>query len=139
MWARIGVNVRVEALPRAQYFPKAGRREVTAFMHGWGGGSSDPIYTLKPIFHSRDLASGVGDSNWGEFKVPRLDELIDAIDVEMDRAKRTAMINDAVKIAQDEVLTIPLHHQVIPWVSKANVSVVHLKNNFMRPHWVTIR
>jgi len=139
MWARIGVNVRVEALPRAQYFPKAGRREVSAFMHGWGGGSSDPIYTLKPIFHSRDKATGVGDSNWGEFKVPRLDELIDAIDVEMDHAKRAAMINEALKIIQDEVLTIPLHHQVIPWVSKANVSVIHLKNNFMRPNWVTVR
>jgi peptide/nickel transport system substrate-binding protein len=139
MWAKVGVNARVEALPRAQYFPKAGRREVTVFMHGWGGGSSDPIYSLKPIFHSRNTATGVGDSNWGEFKVPRLDELIDAIDVEMDKAKRTAMINDAMQIVRDEVLTIPLHHQVIPWVSKANVSVVHLPNNFMRPHWVTVR
>ena len=139
MWARVGMNVRVEALPRAQYFPKAARREVTAFMHGWGGGSSDPIYTLKPIFHSRDIATGVGDSNWGEFKVARLDELIDAIDIEMDKAKRTGMINAAMKIVQDEILTIPLHHQVIPWVSKANVSVVHLPNNFMRPNWVTVR
>jgi len=139
MWARVGMNVRVEALPRAQYFPKAARREVTAFMHGWGGGSSDPIYTLKPIFHSRDLATGVGDSNWGEFKVPRLDAVIEAIDVEMDKAKRTAMVNDAMKIVQEEILTIPLHHQVIPWVSKAGVSVVHLPNNFVRPNWVTIR
>ncbi|MBC8023641.1 MAG: ABC transporter substrate-binding protein [Burkholderiales bacterium] len=139
MWARVGINARVEALPRAQYFPKAGRREVTAFMHGWGGGSSDAIYTLKPIFHSRNLASGVGDSNWGEFKVARLDELIDAIDIEMDKPKRTAMINDAMKIVQDEVLTIPLHHQVIPWVSKASVAVVHRPNNFMTPMWVTIR
>ncbi len=139
MWAKVGLDVRVEALPRAQYFPKAGRREVTVFMHGWGGGSSDPIYTLKPIFHSRDKATGVGDSNWGEFKVQRLDELVDAIDVEMDKAKRTAMINDAVRVMQEEILTIPLHHQVIPWVSKAGVSVVHTPNNFMRPQWVSVR
>jgi peptide/nickel transport system substrate-binding protein len=32
------------------------------------------------------------------------------------------MIHEAVKIVQDEVLAIPLHRQVIPWVSKANVT-----------------
>jgi peptide/nickel transport system substrate-binding protein len=43
------------------------------------------------------------------------------------------MINDAVKIVQDEVLTIPLHRQVIPWASRANVSVVHLPNDILAP------
>jgi peptide/nickel transport system substrate-binding protein len=139
MWARVGLTVKAETLPRTQYFPRAAKREFSAFMHGWGGGSSDPIYTFKPILHSRDLATGLGDGNWGEFKVPRLDALIDAIDVEMDKAKRTALINDAIQIVRDEVLTIPLHHQVIPWVSKASVSVVHTPNNFMRPQWVSVR
>ena len=57
----------------------------------------------------------------------------------MDSAKRVAMINEAVKIVQDEVLTIPLHRQVIPWVSRANVSVVHRPNNIMTPMWVKVR
>ena len=57
----------------------------------------------------------------------------------MDSAKRVAMINEAVKIVQDEVLTIPLHRQVIAWVSRANVSVVHQPSNIMIPMWVTLR
>ena len=72
-------------------------------------------------------------------KSEKLDQLTDAIEGEMDLARRTEMINEAAKVVQDEVLRIPLHRQVIPWVSKANVSVVHRPNNFLTPMWVTIK
>jgi len=49
------------------------------------------------------------------------------------------MIDEALKIVRDEVLTIPLHRQMIPWVSRANVSVVHRPNNFLTPMWVTVK
>jgi peptide/nickel transport system substrate-binding protein len=57
----------------------------------------------------------------------------------MDLAKRAKMIDAALKIVADEVLTIPLHRQMIPWVSRANVSVIHRPSNFLTPMWVTIR
>jgi len=138
MWARAGVNARVEAIPKAQYFQKISKLDTSAFLLGWGGGSSEAIWILKPVLHSRN-ASGAGDANYGNFKHARLDGLIDAIEAEMDTSKRHAMANDAVRILQDEVLVIPLHRQVIPWVSKANVSVVHRPNNFITPMWVKIR
>jgi peptide/nickel transport system substrate-binding protein len=137
MWARIGVNVRVETLPKAQYFPKLAKRDTTAFMHGWGGGSSDAIWILKPVLHSPN-ASGAGDSNSGNIRNAKLDELIDAIEGEMDRDKRQSMVNEAVRIVRDEVLTLPLHRQVIPWASKANVSVVHMPSNQLFLRWVKI-
>ena len=62
-----------------------------------------------------------------------------AIDVEMDTAKRHAMVAEAMKIIQDEVLALPLHRQVIPWVSKANITVVHRPNNALFPRWTTIK
>jgi peptide/nickel transport system substrate-binding protein len=101
-------------------------------MLGWGGGSSDAIFILKTILHSRNSV-GAGDGNYGDFKHAQLDALIDSVEGEMDGAKRVAMINEAVKIVQDEVLTIPLHRQVIPWASRANVSVVHLPNDILAP------
>ena len=39
----------------------------------------------------------------------------------MDMAKRQRLINEAIRIVQDEVLLIPLHRQVIPWASRAGV------------------
>ena len=57
----------------------------------------------------------------------------------MDLAKRQAMINQAVEMVKNEVLVIPLHRQVIPWVSRANVSLVHRSDNKFAPLWVTIK
>ena len=67
-----------------------------------------------------------------------LDTLIDQIDVEMDPAKRNAQIAKAIEVLQREVLVIPLHRQVIPWVSRANVTLVHRSDNKFAPLWVKI-
>jgi peptide/nickel transport system substrate-binding protein len=56
----------------------------------------------------------------------------------MDTGKRQALINRALAIVQDEVLVIPLHRQVIPWVSRAGVAVVHRPNNALFLPWVRV-
>jgi peptide/nickel transport system substrate-binding protein len=138
MWAKIGVRAKLETMPRAQYFQRMGKLDTSAYMLGWGGGSPDAIWILKPVLHSRN-AQGAGDGNYGDTKNARLDELTDAIEGEMDVKKRNAMIHEAVKIVQDEVLTIPLHRQVIPWVSKASIEVSHQPNNFLTPMWIKVK
>ena len=138
MWARIGVNVKVEAMPKAQYFQRTPKKEFSACMQGWGDTNRDSIFTLKPLFHSFDGPRGLGDTNYGNFSNAELDALIDAADVEMDPAKRQGQINKAWELLQSEVLAIPLHRQVIPWVSRANVSLVHRADNKFAPLWVKI-
>ena len=135
MWARVGLDVKVEALPRAQFFPKALKLEVSAFLYGWGSDSNDAIFTLKPVLRGRE-PTGAGTNNVGDYRNAELDALIDAIGTEMDAKKRQDMINRAIAIVQDEVLVIPLHRQVIPWVSRAGVAVVHRPNNMLYLPWV---
>ena len=137
MWAKVGLDVKVETMPKAQYFPKAQKLDVTAYMIGWGGANQDAMLTLKAVMHSRN-AEGAGDSNFGNFTNAELDDLIDAADQEMDLAKRQQMINHAVAILQDEVLIIPLHRQVIPWATRAGVKVVHRANNTVQPFTVKL-
>jgi peptide/nickel transport system substrate-binding protein len=137
MWARIGLNVRVEAIPKQQYFPRATNREYSAFMSGWGGGSSDAIYLLKPTMHSPN-AQGAGDANYGGFRNAELDGLIDRLEGEMDPVKRQAMINQAIEVLQREIHVIPLHRQVIPWVVRNGVSVVHRPTNVYYPPWTKV-
>ena len=137
MWAKIGLDVKVETMPKAQYFPKAQKLDVTTYMIGWGGANQDALLTLKAVMHSRN-AEGAGDSNYGDFRHPELDALIDAADQEMDLARRQQMVNRAVAILQDEVLIIPLHRQVIPWATRAGVKVVHRANNTVQPFTVQL-
>ncbi len=138
MWARIGVTVRVNAIPKANYFPKVQNLDTSMFMLGWGGATTDAIFTLKPVLHSRN-DKGAGEYNWGNYKVAALDDLIDRAEGETDAKKRQEMINAAMKLHHDEILHIPLHLQVIPWVSSAGVTVVHRPDNWLETAWVKMK
>jgi peptide/nickel transport system substrate-binding protein len=138
MWAKIGVNVKVNAMPKAQYFPKSEKRDTSLYLFGWGGATTDAIFTLKPVLHTPN-DKGSGDYNRGSYKNEKMDALIQAAEGEMDKTKRQAAIIDAMKIHHEEVHHIPLHIQVIPWASRAGVSLTHRADNWLQMSWVTIK
>ena len=135
MWSKIGVNIKVAAIPKANFFPKVQKLDTSMYMLGWGGATTDAMFALKPVIHSRN-DTGAGEYNWGNYKVPALDELIENAEGETDAKKRQEMINKAMQIHHDEVLHIPLHLQVIPWAAQAGVSVVHRPDNWLEVAWV---
>ncbi len=138
MWARIGLKVNVDAMPKSQYFARTPKKEYSVCLQGWGDNNRDAMFTLMPVLHSLNDKGG-GDSNYGNFKNAEVDALIEKADVEMDMKKRQAYIDQAIETIQREVLIIPLHRQMIPWVSRANVSLVHRSDNKFTPLWVTIK
>jgi peptide/nickel transport system substrate-binding protein len=137
MWAQIGVKVKVVAQPRATYFPKAEKLDVSMYMLGWGGSITDAETTLTPIMRSR-ADGGVGYYNWGNVKNPKLDELAMASSKEADPAKREQLIKAALREHNEQVHHIPLHRQVIPWAARSNVNVVHRADNWLEWQWVTV-
>jgi peptide/nickel transport system substrate-binding protein len=137
MFAKIGVKVRLDSLPRAQFFQRVDRFDVSMHLYGWGGAATDPGFTLTPVIHSRD-GKGKGDFNSGRFIDPALDRLIEAAEVEMDPVKRRSTMLEAFQRVRDNVYIIPLHRQVIPWAVRANVHVVHRADNVVEAIWVRI-
>ncbi|HET6264530.1 MAG TPA: ABC transporter substrate-binding protein [Usitatibacter sp.] len=138
MLSKIGVTVKVNAIPRAQYFPKAQRMETSFCMLGWGGATTDAIFTLQPVLHSRN-DKGDGDYNWGNYKDPAFDAMIDEAKGETDMKKRQDTIIKAMKHFHDNVYMIPLHLQVIPWASRSNTTVIHRADNWLQATWVTVK
>jgi peptide/nickel transport system substrate-binding protein len=138
MLAKVGVTVKVNAIPRAQYFPKAQKMDVSFCMLGWGGATTDAIFTLQPVLHSRN-DKGDGDYNWGNYKDADFDALIDSAKGDTDPKRRQETIIKAMKMFHDKVLMIPLHLQVIPWASRANTTVIHRADNWLQATWVTIK
>ena len=67
-----------------------------------------------------------------------MDKYIDIVETEMDMARRQEAINKSVQVLQDEVLVIPLHRQVIPWVTRTNVRVLHRADNKFAPLWAWV-
>jgi peptide/nickel transport system substrate-binding protein len=138
MLAKVGVTIKVNAMPRAQYFPKVQRLDTSFCMLGWGGATTDAIFTLQPVLHSRN-DKGDGDFNWGNYKDPQFDAMIDDAKGDTDPKHRQETIDKAIQYFNDHVFMIPLHLQVIPWASRANVEVIHRADNWLQTTWVKIR
>jgi len=137
MFAKIGVKVRLDAMPRAQFFQKVEQFDLSMHLYGWGGAATDPGFTLTPVIHGRD-GKGKGDFNSGRYLDPALDRLIDAAEVELDADKRRTMMLEAFQRVRDQLYTIPLHRQMIPWATRANVHVFHRPDNVVEALWVRI-
>jgi peptide/nickel transport system substrate-binding protein len=138
MLARIGVKVNLNAMPRATYFPKMQRLEMSFCMLGWGGATTDAIFTLQPVLHSRN-DKGDGDYNWGNYKDPEFDALVDSAKGDTDMKRRQETINKAMLRFHENIYMIPLHLQVIPWASRSNVEVIHRADNWLQATWVKIK
>ena len=138
MWAKLNVKVRVNAMPRAVYFPKVQKYDTSMYMLGWGGASNDAESTLTPVLRNRG-EGGVGSWNFGQYTDAKLDELAAASSKEGDPKKRQELIKAALKQHNAMVHNLPLHRQVIPWAARQNVEVVHRADNWLEWRWVTIK
>ena len=140
MLAKIGINVKVNAIPRSLWSPKGLNRDTSFIMLGSGGvaGDGDALHTMMPFWHGPDDKSN-GQLNWGGVKDPKLDVLLDAQAGEADAAKRQQLILDAVKLHDENIYHLPLHLQFIPWASRANVSFTHRSDNSLVIPWVTVK
>jgi peptide/nickel transport system substrate-binding protein len=137
MWARIGLKVSLNAMPRATYFAKIQKYDTSAYLLGWGVPTFDALYSLQ------SLATTVGKEGDGNFNLGRVsntefDKLVTAMKSEIDTKKRNDIIARALMLHNEQVMHIPLHNQVIPWAMRRNVSVVHRADNRLEASWVRI-
>jgi peptide/nickel transport system substrate-binding protein len=137
MWAQIKVKIKVNAMPRATYFPKVEKFDTSLYMLGWGGAVTDAETTLTPVM--RNLGDkGVGLYNYGRSRNDRFDALAAQSSVEADVKKREELIKTALREWKEQAHTIPLHRQVIPWAARSNVTVVHRADNWLEVPWITV-
>jgi len=137
MWSQLKVKVRVNAMPRVNYFPKLEKFDTSMYMLGWGGSVTDAETTFTPVMRNVG-EKGVGSYNYGRHKDDKFDALAAQSSVEADPAKREQLIRAALKEFKEQVHTLPLHRQVIPWAARQNVNVVHRADNWLEVDWVTI-
>ncbi|WKB53188.1 ABC transporter substrate-binding protein [Eleftheria terrae] len=138
MWARIGVKVRVNALPKTTFFPKVEKLDTSLYLFGWGGSITDAETTFTPIYRNR-ADKGVGEYNRGNYTDDTLDALVAASSKESDPDKRRALIKQVFLRHNDQVRHIPLHRQYIPWAMRSGVQVVHKPDNWLELRWVTLK
>ncbi len=137
MLARAGIKVNLNAQTRAKWFEKILPRNTSFYMLGWTPGTYDVHNALISLMATPKGPEGT--FNLGGYSNARFDDLTHKIQVETDKAKRQAMISEAMKIHRDEVGHIPLHQQALAWGIKDNVDLVQLADDVLKLHWINIR
>ena len=140
MWAKVGLKVKLNAMPRATYFQKIQKHDTSVYLLGWATATFDGLYTLQSLIRTpaADGKGADGNFNLGKYSNPKADALIDQVKTEIDDGKRNQAMRDAQRIHADDVGHIPLHQQVIPWAMRSNVSVFHRADNRLDMRWAKV-
>src|SRR5216684_1484765 len=118
MWARIGIETRVETMPSNVFFTRATKQEFSIFLIGFGSATGDSANGMRNVLASYDAAGGTGANNRGRYSNPEFDRLLAASDRSLDPAARETLLQDAAAIAFTDVAIIPIEFQANNWATR---------------------
>ncbi len=119
MLGQIGIKVNLDAQPKAQHFPMINNLETDFYMLGWGVPTFDSEYVFNFLVHTK--GDKYGSWNGTRYSNPDLDKKIEALASETDLEVRNTMIGQIWKQVQEDILYLPVHHQVLNWGMKDNI------------------
>ena len=138
MWARLGVKVSLVSENMATFIQKVQNFDSSMYLLGWGVATYDAQYAVQSLVRTRTSGAD-GNFNFSRVSDATVDKLVDAMKTETDVAKRNAMIREALVRTRDEVLLIPLHHQIRPWAMKAGVTTVHKSDDRPEARFTSVK
>ncbi|UWQ22007.1 ABC transporter substrate-binding protein [Jannaschia sp. W003] len=113
MLGQIGVQVNLNAQPKAQHFPLIQNGTTDFYMLGWGVPTYDSEYVFNFLAHTK--GDERGSWNATGYSNEELDAKIQSLSSETDLEARDATIAEIWETVQDEQLYLPIHHQVLNW------------------------
>lgn len=130
MLSRVNIDVELAINPKAIYFPKVSNGEVHFYLLGWGASTLDSSDHLIYLVQSKGLWNRTGYHN------EALDRLVDDIAVELDTEVRDRMLDRAWATVSDDIVYIPLHHQLVAWAFARGFDIPVTANDSPRFKWV---
>ena len=115
MLTRVGIQTKVDTMPKNVFFPRGSKLEFSFMLVGWGSGTGEPSSPLGALLHTYDKESGYGSTNRGRFSNKEMDAALEEALRSVDREKHKNLLIKATEIAMREVGIIPLHYQVNIW------------------------
>ena len=140
MMARVGVKIEVDARTKVKFFADVNypNFNTSFYLLGWTPSTYDAHNVAFAILSSRG-PNGRGLTNDAGYSNPKVDDLTARLAVELDPAKRQALIDDVTRTVQADVGFIPLHQQAIVWASKDMVQLTQPADNTFPMRWVSVK
>jgi peptide/nickel transport system substrate-binding protein len=123
-WRGIGVDVRIQNEPARVFFGQTTRRRLYggAAMYAW---TSSPESSPRSTLHSSEIpteANNWSGQNQPAWVNPRVDTLIEQLEVEFDAERRLELIHEILYHYTDDVPVIPLYYRSEVSVTPANLT-----------------
>lgn len=115
MWTRIGVQTQVEPITFPNFISRVTKLEFSAFFLGWATSSGEASNPLRALVATVNPERGRGSSNRGRYSNPQTDQLIEQAMITADDAAREKLLQQATRLAVEDVAFIPLHNQMNIW------------------------
>ncbi len=133
MLARINITLNLNLMPRANFFGyiRVPSDKSSFIMSGWDTPSGDAGNMYSVLMYSRGKKAGYGQANRGAFSNEAFDSWIDKADATADIKKRNEYLQEATRIAVQEIPMIPIHYEQDIYAAKKNVTVVPRMDKFI--------
>ncbi len=116
MFARIGVDAKVNGVPSNVFFAQAGKRSFGMFLIGFGTSTGDSAIGLNQVLGTWD-GSGFGALNRGRYSNPAFDQLLREAAGATDPAAREDKLRAAARLGFRDHGLIPLYFQANLWAT----------------------
>jgi peptide/nickel transport system substrate-binding protein len=138
-WKAIGVDVRIKNEPARVLFGQTvtERKFPGLVMYAW---YSAPESVPRSTLHSAHIPhkdNNFAGQNYTGFRNAEMDDLLEAIEIELDRAKRAELWHRLQEIYVDELPVIPLYFRADPFIlPKWLTGLVPTGHQDLSPLWV---
>ncbi len=122
MLTRVGIVSKVETAPMAPYSARASKQEFSFHMVGWGASTGEASSPLRSLLATFNRDKGLGAVNWGRYSNVKVDYLIEQALQQVDDENRSAMLQNATKLAMEDLGIMPIHFQFTIWATTKNVA-----------------
>jgi peptide/nickel transport system substrate-binding protein len=122
MLSRVGITAKVETAPMAPYSARAAKQEFSLHMVGWGASTGEASSPLRSLLATFNRDKGLGAVNWGRYSNVKVDYLIEQALQQVDDENRRTMLQNATKLAMEDLGIMPVHFQFTIWATKKNVT-----------------
>jgi peptide/nickel transport system substrate-binding protein len=123
MWSRIGIETKVNGVPTSVYAAAGGALKLPGYLGSWGNTSMEPGVTMMQLLHTVDKAASKGSYNWSGYSNPEVDRLLDTGMATVDAKERERLLQEATRVAIDDVAIMPIFHFLSFWASRNGIVV----------------
>jgi peptide/nickel transport system substrate-binding protein len=121
MLTRVGIQAKVETAPMAPYSARASKQEFSFHMVGWGASTGEASSPLRSLLATFNRDKGLGAVNWGRYSNPKVDYVIEQALQQVNDENRSLMLQQATRLAMEDLGLVPIHFQYTIWATKKGV------------------